>query len=409
VPGDFNGDGLLDITTANYEVTTQSILLQATSSTTVTVSGVSVSGTDNVFASYSSGDGNYSSSQSSTVAINSILLTAQTITFPNPGAQTYGTPLTLSASATSGLPVSFTVTGPATLSGSTLLTFTGIGSVTVQATQGGNGSYAPAAPVSVTFTVNPASQTITFPNPGPLPNGVAPVTLTATASSGLPVTYTLISGPGSLSGNTLTITDVGSIVVEADQAGNANYLAAPSVQIAISVVTADFTVVPASSMPTTVPAGQTATVPVTINAAVGFTATISFTCTVPPAMLEASCSAGSVQVTGSAPVAAKVIVNTTGPHQVSASSWSKPWNALPSGIAFVAVVVASGAGRKKLRKGMLLATLMSVTLAVLVSCGGSSTSGSSTNPRTPAGTYNLTLVATSGSANCTVSLPVTVE
>jgi hypothetical protein len=74
-----------------------------------------------------------------------------------------------------------------------------------------------------------------------------------------------------------------------------------------------------------------------------------------------------------------------------------------------AIVVASGAGRKKLRKGMLLATLMSVTLAVLVSCGGSSTSGSSTNPRTPAGTYNLTLVATSGSANCTVSLPVTVE
>ncbi|MGD0507013.1 MAG: VCBS repeat-containing protein [Terriglobales bacterium] len=410
VPGDFNGDGLLDITTANYEVTTQSILLQATSSTTVTVSGVSVSGTDNVFASYSSGDGNYSSSQSSTVAINSILLTAQTITFPNPGAQTYGTPLTLSASATSGLPVSFTVTGPATLSGSTLLTFTGIGSVTVQATQGGNGSYAPAAPVSVTFTVNPASQTITFPNPGPLPNGVAPVTLTATASSGLPVTYTLISGPGSLSGNTLTITDVGSIVVEADQAGNANYLAAPSVQIAISVVTADFTVVPASSMPTTVPAGQTATVPVTINAAVGFTATISFTCTVPPAMLEASCSAGSVQVTGSAPVAAKVIVNTTGPHQVSASSWSKPWNALPSGIAFVAVVVASGAGRKKLRKGMLLAALMIVMLAVLGGCSGS-TSGSATktDPGTPAETYNLTLVGTNGTANYTTTLVVTVE
>jgi hypothetical protein len=84
---------------------------------------------------------------------------------------------------------------------------------------------------------------------------------------------------------------------------------------------------------------------------------------------------------------------------------------LPSGIAFVAVVVASGAGRKKLRKGMLLAALMIVMLAVLMSCGGSSSSGGSTrtDPGTPAGTYNLTLVATSGSATYTATLPVTVE
>jgi len=407
VAGDFNGDGLLDIVTANYQVATQSILLQASNSTTVTISGVTAPGTDNVFASYG-GDSNYSSSQSSTVAINSILLTAQTITFSNPGAQTYGTPLTLSASASSGLPVSFAViAGPATLSGNTL-TFTATGSVTVQATQGGNASYAPATPVSVTFTVNPAAQTIAFPNPGPLPNGVAPVTLTATASSGLPVTYTLISGPGTLSGNTLTITGVGDIVVEADQAGNADYLAAPSVQIDISVVSADFTVVPASSTPTTVPTpGQPATIPVNITAASGFAGTISFTCTAPPAMLESSCSASSVQVTGSAPVAVKVTVNTTGPHQVSALSWPKPWNAVPSGIAFAAVVVASGAGRKKLRKGMLFVPLMIVMIAVLVSCsGGSSTK---TDPGTPAGTYNLTLVSASGSANYTTTLVVTVD
>ncbi len=409
VAGDFNGDGLLDLVTANYQAVTQSILLQASSSTSVTISGVTAPGTDNVFASYTTGDGNYSSSQSGTVAINSILLTAQTITFPNPGAQTYGTPLTLSASASSGLPVSFTViSGPATLSGSTLLTFTATGSVTVQATQGGNSSYAAATPVSETFTVNPGAQTITFPNPGPLPNGVAPVTLMATASSGLPVTYTLISGPGSLSGSTLTITDVGSIVVEADQAGNANYLAAPSVQITISVVAADFTVVPQSSTPTMIPSpGQTGTIPVTVNAASGYMATVNFNCTAPPAMLEASCSASSVQVTGNAPVTAKVMVNTAGPHQVSALSWPKPWNAVPSGIVFAAVIVASGASRKKLRKGMLFAVLMIVMLGALTSCsGGSSTR---TDPGTPAGTYNLTLVGSSGSANYTTTLVVTVE
>jgi hypothetical protein len=327
VVGDFNGDGLLDTITANYQTNTQSILLQSTNSTTVTVSGVTVPGTDNVYASYS-GDSNYSSSQSSTVPLNSIVIT-------------------------------------------------------------------------------PASQTITFPNPGPLPNGVAPVTLMATASSGLPVTYMLISGPGSLSGSTLTVTGVGSIVVEADQAGNAYYLAAPSVQITISVVAAEFTVVPQSSTPPTIPAGQAASIPVNVNSASGFTGTVSFTCAVPSAMLEASCSASPVQVTGGAPVQATVTVNTTGPHQVSSLVWPKPWNAMPSGIAFAVVVLASGAGRKKkLGRRLLLAPLIIVMLALLVSCGGTSTK---TDPGTPAGSYNLTVVATSGSATYNVTLPVTVE
>jgi hypothetical protein len=410
--GDFNGDGLLDFITANYEAATGSILLESSSTTTVSASGISVPGTDNVFAAYG-GDGNYSGSQSSTAALSSILQNTQTILFLTPAAQTYGTPLTLSASATSGLPVSFTViSGPATLSGYTLLTFSGVGTVTVQATQNGNSSYAAATPVSVTFTVNPDSQTISFPNPGPLPDGVAPVTLTATASSGLPVTFSLISGPATLSGSTLTITGVGSIVVEADQAGNANYLAAAPVQITISVVTADITVVPAASRPATVSAaGQSATIPVTVTAASGVAGTVSFACTVPSAMLESSCSASSVTVTGSAPVAAAVIVSTTGPHSAAAVSWPRPWNAMPTGIAFAAVIAASGAKKKKSRRGMLLATLMIaiVMLMGLASCGGGSGSSAQTDPGTPAGTYNLTLVATHGTTNYTVTLPVTVE
>jgi hypothetical protein len=82
---------------------------------------------------------------------------SQTITFPNPGTQTYGvTPITLSATASSGLPVSYAVTaGPATVNGSTL-TITGTGSITVQATQAGNANYSAATPVSDSFTVNQA-------------------------------------------------------------------------------------------------------------------------------------------------------------------------------------------------------------------------------------------------------------
>ena len=53
--------------------------------------------------------------------------------------------------------------------------------------------------------------------------------LAATASSGLPVTFSVVSGSGTISGNILTITGVGTVVVAADQAGNADYAAAKEV------------------------------------------------------------------------------------------------------------------------------------------------------------------------------------
>ena len=85
---DLNGDGLLDIVTSNQAATPTVLLQNVTSATTVTASGISVLATDNVFAQYS-GDGNYSPSQSTATPLSSILLTAQTITFANPGPQVF--------------------------------------------------------------------------------------------------------------------------------------------------------------------------------------------------------------------------------------------------------------------------------------------------------------------------------
>ncbi len=106
----------------------------------------------------------------------------QTITFPNPGTQTYGVaPITLTATATSGLPVSYTVlSGPAVVSGN-VLTITGAGSVTVQANQPGNYAWLPAPPVNDTFTVNPAVLTVTANNASMTYGGTLP-TFTATYS-----------------------------------------------------------------------------------------------------------------------------------------------------------------------------------------------------------------------------------
>jgi hypothetical protein len=59
------------------------------------------------------------------------------------------------------------------------------------------------------------------------------------ASSGLPVTLSVLSGPATISGSTVTFTGTGTVILAADQVGNANYLAA-------SQVTTSFAVSPAA-------------------------------------------------------------------------------------------------------------------------------------------------------------------
>jgi sugar lactone lactonase YvrE len=88
----------------------------------------------------------------------------QTIAFGSLANATYGaTPISLSATSSSGLPVSYSAQGPASVSNSTL-SITGAGAVTVTATQAGNSSYAAATPVSQCFQVAPATLTVTAAN-----------------------------------------------------------------------------------------------------------------------------------------------------------------------------------------------------------------------------------------------------
>jgi hypothetical protein len=86
---------------------------------------------------------------------NQVALNAQTIDFKPIGDQlTIALPIVLQATATSGLPVSFTVMdGPATVAGN-ILTLTGLsGIVTVGASQQGSGDWQPAPPVTQSFEV----------------------------------------------------------------------------------------------------------------------------------------------------------------------------------------------------------------------------------------------------------------
>jgi len=94
----------------------------------------------------------------------------------------------LQASATSGLPVSYSVSGPASISGSTL-TITGIGSVTVSATQAGNDNFFAAPPISQTITVTaPPAPDFT------ITGSVQSLTLNSGQSSSVTITVTPSNG-----------------------------------------------------------------------------------------------------------------------------------------------------------------------------------------------------------------------
>jgi hypothetical protein len=203
------------------------------SGTTLTITGV---GTVAVTASQA-GNTNFSAATPVTQTII-VGAASQTVTFTGlPANATFGSagPYTLNGTASSGLPVSYSVSGPASLSDNTL-TITGPGTVAVTASQAGNSNFSAATPVTQTVIVSAANQTITFNGlPSAATFGTAgPYTLNGTASSGLPVSYSL-SGPGSLSGNTLTITGPGTVAVTASQAGNSNFNPAPPVTQTIVV------------------------------------------------------------------------------------------------------------------------------------------------------------------------------
>ncbi|SFU47684.1 Por secretion system C-terminal sorting domain-containing protein [Pontibacter akesuensis] len=80
-----------------------------------------------------------------------------------------------------------------------------------------------------------ASQTITFAPLAAKVLGDAPFTVSATASSGLAVSFRIVSGPATISGNTITLTATGTVTVEAMQAGNDAYSAANPVRQSFAV------------------------------------------------------------------------------------------------------------------------------------------------------------------------------
>ena len=165
----------------------------------------------------------------------------QNITFsstaPNP-ALVGGTYTATATGGASGNPVTFSVdassSGICTISGVTV-SFVAVGICVIDADQDGNANYAAAAQVQQSVDLEPGTQTITFTSTPPSTEPVGG-TFTATAtggSSGNPVTFSVDSSSSSIctiSGATVTFVAAGICVIDANQAGNANFAAAAQVQ-----------------------------------------------------------------------------------------------------------------------------------------------------------------------------------
>lgn len=175
---------------------------------------------------------------------------AQTITFPDPGPFRLlaGGPITLTATASSALPVSYEASGACTVSGTTL-TPTARGLCGVTASQAGDGSWAAAVPVVRQLLVLGDPQTITF-DPAPPASvtfGAAALPLVVVSDAGLDVTVQ-VAGPCALSAGMLSFTGAGACTLTANQAGDATHepagptVATVTVERAPTVVTLSPTV-----------------------------------------------------------------------------------------------------------------------------------------------------------------------
>jgi hypothetical protein len=316
---------------------------------------------------------------------------SQTITFGALSNRAFGSaPFTVSATASSGLAVSFASTTSAvcTTSGATV-TLAAAGTCTIQATQAGNTNYAAATPVNQSFQVTQASQTITF---GALSNrafGSAPFTVSATASSGLAVSFaSTTSAVCTTSGATVTLVAAGTCTIQATQAGNANYAAATPVNRSFQVTPKSQTIAFGAlsnrafgSAPFTVSATASS------GLAVSFASTTSAVCTTSGATVTlvaaGTCTIQATQA-GNANWTAATPVNQS--FQVTPASQTITFGALSKrafGSAPFTVSATASSG--------LAVSFASTTSAVCTTSGATVTlaaAGTFTSPETQAGNAN---------------------
>jgi hypothetical protein len=149
------------------------------------------------------------------------------ITMIAPASAIYGSSFTVTATAPGGT-VSFSSDGACSNNGGTFTMTSGTGTCSVKFDQGGNANYNAAPQIVENVTAEKSNQSIDFAALADKTFGDPDFTVSATANSGLAVSFTA-SGNCTVSGNTVHLTGPGSCTITAHQAGDSNYNAATDV------------------------------------------------------------------------------------------------------------------------------------------------------------------------------------
>ena len=324
----------------------------------------------------------------------------QTITFTNPGPQANGTSIALSATADSGLPVSFDsqTTDVCTVTG-TQASFIAVGTCTIEATQLGDNTYGAATPVVQSFTINGPAATPTFSPVAGTYDTNQTVTI-SDATAGAVIHYTTDGSTPTASSSVYTqpITVAVTTTVKA--------IAIASHYQDSAVASGAFTITPgfgfsASANSVSVATGTPGTVTLTVNRIGGFNESVWFACSGLPAGFVCNFSPTAVMASEATTASTTLTIS----RQVSV--FAKMTNVSRSIFAsmmlcFPLGFVALGTRRRRLQMLMVLA-LTVAAIAMFVGCGGNSSSTPSTQPVNA----NITVTARSGVQFHSVTLTLT--
>ena len=233
----------------------------------------------------------------------------QVISFAALADKRFDESLTVAATASSGLTVSFTSATPGVCTtggpnGATVA-FVSTGTCTINADQGGSGNWNPAPQVQRSFQVLKGNQSIAFTSTAPssATAGGAPYIATATASSGLTVTFgtgsPAVCTSGGTNGATFSFTAVGTCIVNATQPGNANWNAAAPVAQTFAVGKASPTLTvgaPATGTVGTAVAAASITATLASSSGANATAAITFRVFGPQSTAPTTCTSGGTTV-----------------------------------------------------------------------------------------------------------------
>jgi Bacterial Ig-like domain (group 3)/FG-GAP-like repeat len=305
--------------------------------------------------------------------------------------------------------------------------FDNAGSYAVTATYSGDSNNTASTSAATAVTISPAASSTTLQAPsGGNVNGQ--LTLEATVSGDSPTgSVSFSAGSTSLGMATLTsgsatlhtsFAAAGSYSVTATYQGDKNNAASTSSAAAIVIAAPDFTIsaTPASG---TITPGQTATYKFTVSPVGGYAGTVTFSCGTLPSQAVCSFSPASVTPSGGSPASTTMTLTTAtssamlNPDRRSIPSLP-PW--FPAGgLAMAGAIGLAFAPKKIWRLNQqlrgLCSALLLASLSLLASgCGGGGNSSPS-NPGTPAGSYTVSVTASSsaGGPQHAMSVTLTVQ